>query len=131
MIGNRRLGRIKISLDLIREANYLIKKEIMSRVLVLEATTHYDISSIYYLVQCDDFEEVKEGEVCPEYNAVFITTKKVDENGEEFLETKFERWQKISPFLQALSLDTNLTKEERMLAINTWINHKLNLEKEI
>lgn len=92
-LKTRRLGRIKVSKhflsDEATQTEILDIQRVFSNLLVLDVQHDIATHVLEYLVMCMDesFDEVKEGEMVPEYN-VILTRTEVDE-GLHHIDFKF------------------------------------------
>ncbi|MEY9560508.1 hypothetical protein [Sinorhizobium fredii] len=69
-LGDRRLGRFSIAIELISEASDVVRR-IMGEVIVLRAEAMLVDACIEYEALCPAFEPLKEGLRLPEYDIVY------------------------------------------------------------
>lgn len=66
----KRVGLIKITDDLIEENPNGVMKYLMSQIIVIRAEHILWNRTVEYIALCEQFDEVGEGEVLPEYQAI-------------------------------------------------------------
>ena len=89
-LNMRRIGRLRIPRDLYEEINILFKELLMSQILVFRCEMIY-LQRVFELeVQCDEFEEIEEGERIPDYE-VIIHKKEITQNRSFEYTLTFER----------------------------------------
>lgn len=70
MLKSRRLGNFAFDLETINEHPDVVKG-IMGSLIVLHADNSFAKAQVNYTAICDEFDEVKNGEVTPDYEVEY------------------------------------------------------------